>query len=134
MQPKLILAHADPIVAMAYRIDLIHEGFEVIWVQNALECAIALRSCIPAILILDAAIPWGAGWGILALMKEGELPSVPVLLLIDRTESLPLDLHGTEPLEFAVLYKPVDPRTVADVSASFRVMVARGNTKISCPD
>lgn len=106
-----------------------NEGFEVIWIKNAMECAKALRHTIPTILIVDADLPWGSGLGILALMKDGELPSVPVLLLMNPDDELPHSLSA--PMEYAILFKPVDSLAVADAAASLRVIARHSKQSAS---
>ena len=50
-------------------------------VHNALDCVSQLREETPDVLVLDPALPWGGGDGVLALMREDKtVPKVPTLV------------------------------------------------------
>ena len=57
------------------------QGYEVLTCGDGLSCAAALRSGSPDVMVLDPDLPWGSGEGVLALMGDGDLPAVPVILL-----------------------------------------------------
>ena len=53
--------------------------------RDGLACVAQLREFRPAVLVLDPALPWGWGDGVLARMREeADIPTVPVILLFTR--------------------------------------------------
>lgn len=114
MRGHVLIADADELLVAAYRAFLVAEGFQVMAVNNALDCLEALRESPPLALVLDPDLPWGSGTGVLALMREGvEIPAVPVLILASSPTCL---TDAVLPFaDYAVLFKPVKPSTVAAV-------------------
>jgi carbon storage regulator CsrA len=85
---RVLIADADECLLESYRTCLEHQGFVVITATSGLECVARLRDSSPDVLVLDPALPWGGGDGVLALMaEEPDVPRVPVIALavgIDR--------------------------------------------------
>jgi len=93
MAIRVLIADPDRYLSSVYREHLSLEGFEVATAQDGLECLRKLREFVPHVLVLEPAIPWGGGDGIVALMHEDQrIPEVGVILLLT---------HGCSP---AVLY------------------------------
>jgi len=75
---------ADPIERLleSYNDYLSERGFQVQTATNGLECLEKLQEFVPNVLVMEPAMPWGGGDGVLALMHEDpDLSEVPVLVL-----------------------------------------------------
>ena len=82
MSARVLIADPDVYTLDAYRDYLEQHGCEVATATTGLECVAELRSCTPDVLILEPAILWGGGDGVLAVMhEESDIPSVPVVVL-----------------------------------------------------
>jgi DNA-binding response OmpR family regulator len=83
------MADGDTILLSLYRAFLTAEEIDVRTAATGLECLEHLRRWRPDVLVLDAELPWGAGAGVLAVMKEDPtVPLVPVLLLTANPAAL----------------------------------------------
>jgi CheY-like chemotaxis protein len=104
MTHRVLLTDADTILLSMYRTFLTEQRFTVRTASSGLECMELLRKWRPDVLVLDSHLPWGAGLGVLALMREDpDVPVVPVLLLT-TDPALTAEVPG---LDHAVLLKPV---------------------------
>jgi DNA-binding response OmpR family regulator len=105
MTLRVLLTDADTILLSIYRSFLVEQRFLVRTAATALECVDLLRRWRPDVLVLDAALPWGSGQGVLALMREDpDVPIVPILLLTTDPAEVGEDVPG---LDHTVLLKPV---------------------------
>jgi DNA-binding response OmpR family regulator len=84
MNSHVLMAVPDLPSVSPHQAFLIRQGFDVALSSDGLDCVNRLRRGRPDVLVLDLNLPWGRGDGILALMADGELPRVPVVLLIDQ--------------------------------------------------
>ncbi len=110
MIPKVLIALANATEAAEYRSRLSELNYSVFWVNGAIDCAEHIRKYDLSILILDLDLPWGSGWGIINLMREGELPNVPTVLLVNNiTED-----HPAEKADRLILRKPFQVADVID--------------------
>jgi DNA-binding response OmpR family regulator len=79
---RVVIAVPNPVLLNAYRESLAQEGFEVATARDGLECVGRLREFLPDVLVLSAALPWGGGDGVLAVMsEEPRLQHVPVIVM-----------------------------------------------------
>jgi len=114
MATRVLIADPDRYLVAAYKEHLSLEGFDVATAEDGLECLRQLRDFSPDVLVLEPAISWGGGDGIVAIMHEDrDLPKARIILLLT---------HGCNP---AVLYniatfpisdylaKPAAPRHLA---------------------
>jgi DNA-binding NtrC family response regulator len=84
---RVLAAEPDAKSLQRYQQSLTKHGFRVATAATGVECALKLRQDKPDLLVLNPALNWGGGDGILALMQdEGSLPSSPVLLLYDDAD------------------------------------------------
>ncbi len=90
MSARVLIADPDDFLLDSYREYLEQHGFEVVTATGGLECVEKLRATTPDVLVLEAALPWGSGDGVLAMMhEEADVPLVPVIILTDgRDRSL----------------------------------------------
>src|SRR5947209_6472565 len=86
MRPgRVLIAAPEETLLASYRDFLSQDGFEVATARDGLACVAQLREFRPAVLVLDPALPWGWGDGVLARMREeADIPTVPVILLFTR--------------------------------------------------
>jgi DNA-binding response OmpR family regulator len=82
MRNRVLLADPDEQLLASYREFLLRDGFDVMTATDALDCVAKLRSFPPDVLVLDPALPWGQGEGVLAMMYEDpRVPLVPVMIV-----------------------------------------------------
>jgi len=83
MTTRVLIADPDTYLLTLYREHLAPNGFDVTVARDGLECLEQLRRCEPDVLVLDPAIPWGGGDGVMEVMHEDlDLPKAPVVLLL----------------------------------------------------
>jgi DNA-binding response OmpR family regulator len=83
MSIRVLIADSDRYLLAAYKAQLSSGGFDVATAQNGLECLRRLREFTPDVLVLEPAIPWGGGDGIVTLMhEEPSLPQVRITLVL----------------------------------------------------
>lgn len=81
--PRILLALKDGTRQDLCCARLIEEGFAVAVAGSGLACLEALRRLAPDVLILEHALPWGGGDGVLDRMRtDRSLPGVPLILLL----------------------------------------------------
>jgi len=86
---RVMLAMAHKPLLSAYCKLLACDGFEVTTATDGLWCMSLLRSFAPDVLVIDPALPWGGGDGVVAWMGEDHaLAQVPVLAF--PTQPIPL--------------------------------------------
>jgi CheY-like chemotaxis protein len=86
---RVMLAMANKPLLSAYCKLLACDGFEVTTATDGLWCMSLLRSFTPDVLVIDPALPWGGGDGVVAWMGEDRaLARVPVLAF--PTQAVPL--------------------------------------------
>lgn len=101
---------ADPDEQLRHRCSrfLTRYGFQVATAASGLECAAHFRPFRPDVLVLEPAMPWGQGDGVLALMhEESDLPLASVIVLtagqdadaLCRVLEFPIDDFEHKPLE-----------------------------------
>lgn len=118
MRPAVLIAEADELRLAAYEAFLAGAGLRVQTASTALDCLNALRRDPPALLVLDADLPWGSGIGVLVVMEEEpELSRIPTILLAEQLT--PLSGLGCSKREYAVLLKPTSPTIVAAAIRQF---------------
>jgi DNA-binding response OmpR family regulator len=109
---RVLLADPDPFLAAAYQEYLSEHGFAAATATSALECLEKLRGFGPDVLVLEPALAWGGGDGVLAVMNERtDVPRVPVIVLtsgrdrsaIYRMSSFRIEDYQTKPLAPAKL-------------------------------
>jgi two-component system cell cycle response regulator DivK len=84
-----MLAMANKPLLSAYCKLLACDGFEVTTATDGLWCMSLLRSFTPDVLVIDPALPWGGGDGVVAWIREDRaLAQVPVLAF--PTQAIPL--------------------------------------------
>jgi carbon storage regulator len=82
MSVRVLIADPNEFLAESYCEDLARRGAVATIARSALECVEKLREFLPDVLVLEPAIPWGGGDGVLAVMQEHpELRPAVVLLL-----------------------------------------------------
>ena len=122
MPIRVLVADPDRYLLASYQEQLSAEGFEVATARDGLECLRRLRRFKPDVLVLEPAIPWGGGDGIVSLMhEEPSLAHVRMILVLT---------HGCSP---HVLYNmaafPIDDylaKPMAGKRLARRIRIALG--------
>lgn len=118
MSVRVLIADPDAYLLASYREFLERHGFEVLTATDGLECVARLRDSSPDVLVMDPALPWGWGDGVLAMMHEdADVPLIPVIVLTDgRDRSLlyhlarfPLQGYYVKPLGANRLMERIGP-------------------------
>jgi DNA-binding response OmpR family regulator len=84
MSVRILIADSDEFLMAAYREHLSHHGAVVSTATTGLACIDRLREFTPDVLVLDPAILWGGGDGVLAVMHEELTIRPPFVLLLTR--------------------------------------------------
>lgn len=104
---RIMIADSDEYLLASYREHLRQLGATVVTATTGLECMERIRDTVPDVLVLEPALLWGGGEGVLAVMQEQpELrPTFVILLTQNRNRSLhyrlssyKIDDYQTKPL------------------------------------
>jgi DNA-binding response OmpR family regulator len=115
----LLIAEGDAELCEMYRDSLTERGYKVETAQDGLDCLAKLRRAMPAALVLDRALHWGGGDGVLAWLREQYASSgIPVVLMATGGYSAP----DMEPPVVRFLPKPFALRDLLD---SVRAAIAK---------
>lgn len=111
---RILIAEPDKYLLASYREDLCRRGAVVTMASNGLECLERLRKSSHDVLVLESALTWGGGDGVLALLNENPVirPAFVILLSYGRDRSL---LHRVS--QFKVddyQVKPLPSRRLAE--------------------
>jgi DNA-binding response OmpR family regulator len=121
MSVRVLIADRDEFLLATYREHLSRHGAIVATATTGLTCIDRLRDFTPDVLVLDPAILWGGGDGVLAMMhEEPEIRPASVLLLADggnrtllyRLASFRVDDYQS---------KPVSPRRLMERICTLRI-------------
>jgi carbon storage regulator CsrA len=107
MAARILIADPDRFLLACYSRHLRERGASVSTATTGLECIQRLREAVPDVLVLDPALPWGGGDGVLAVVhEEPELRPTVVMILAQGRNRSPLyrlswfkvDDYQTKPL------------------------------------
>jgi carbon storage regulator CsrA len=82
MAIRVLIADSDAFLTESYRDDLSRQGAAVATATTGLDCMERLRQFHPDVLVLDPALPWGGGDGVLAILHEQPELRPPFVLLV----------------------------------------------------
>jgi carbon storage regulator len=121
MEVRILIADRDEYLTAEYREYLERQGAVVATAAGGVECMQVLRAFVPDVLVLDPALPWGGGDGVLALMhEEPEIRPPSVLLLThggDRGLLYRLSSFRVDDFQS----KPLSPQRLLDRIRSLRL-------------
>ena len=81
MKPRVLIAEGDESLEGIFSHCLTRHQFDADSAANGLECLDRLRQCRYQALVLSLELLWGAGDGVLAVMREDpSLAEIPVIL------------------------------------------------------
>jgi CheY-like chemotaxis protein len=109
MLTRILLAAPNSRAVALHQAFLTRLGFDVTVCGDGLDCVERLRRDQPDLLVLALELPWGRGEGVLALMADGELPRVPVVVLAECPYPLRLAPAAQAPVR-TILAWPSPPR------------------------
>jgi DNA-binding response OmpR family regulator len=104
---RILIADPDEFLLSSYREHFSQHGAIVATAANALACMERLRDFAPDVLVMEPALPWGGGDGVLALIhEEPDLRPASVLLLtqggnrslVYRLSPFKVDDYQTKPI------------------------------------
>jgi len=84
-QRKILIVDDEPGLRELVRINLEHEGFDVIQAENGAQGLDMIREQYPDLVILDVMMPEMDGWEVCRRLRE--FSQVPVLMLTARVQS-----------------------------------------------
>jgi carbon storage regulator CsrA len=89
MAARILIADSDRFLVARYRRHLSELGVSVSTARSGLECIQRLRDAVPDVLVLDPALQWGGGDGVLAVLHEEPAlrPAVVMILAQSRNRS-----------------------------------------------
>jgi DNA-binding response OmpR family regulator len=115
MSIRVLIADTDRYLLASYKQELSSRGFGVATARNGLECLQRLREFMPDVLVLEPAIPWGGGDGIVTLMhEEPGLPRARIILVLTAGCSAHVLYNIAHFPVSDYLAKPVTGRSLAD--------------------
>jgi carbon storage regulator CsrA len=85
---RILIADPDRYLVARYRRHLCELGATVSTATTGAECIQRLRDAVPDVLVLDPALPWGGGDGVLAHEEPALRPPVVMILAQSRNRSL----------------------------------------------
>ena len=91
MKQILLIADGDSELSELYRQLLTQRGYEVETASDGLDCLKKLRQVTPDALVLDLALPWGGGDGVLDWIRD-VIPSHAIPVILTATAGFSLDL------------------------------------------
>ena len=106
MNTTVLVAESDAELRDIYRKFLGGRGFNVRAAACGLECLAKLRQEVPAVLVLDLALPWGGGDGVLAWLREEGLRSEVAVVLTSTIGAPRAVAEDTEAPVVTSLAKP----------------------------
>jgi carbon storage regulator len=118
MSVRILIADRDEFLSATYRERLVSHGAVVVTATTGLACIDRLRDFAPDVLVLDPAILWGGGDGVLAVMHEDSRIRPASVLLLTRGEDRSL-LYRLSPFKLDDFQtKPLAPdRLVERIAA-----------------
>lgn len=82
MSPTVLVAESDLNLVELYRKHFVESGYRVLTASEGSECLAIIRRESPAVLVAALEMPWGAGGGLVAcLREESRKRPVPSLIL-----------------------------------------------------
>jgi carbon storage regulator len=128
MSVRVLIADTDEFLAESYRKYLHQYSADVSTATTGLECMERLREFNPQVLVLEPAILWGGGDGVLALLNERpELrPAFVILLTYGRDRSL---LHRVS--KFKVDDYQIKPLSAKQLSERICTLLVRRELDLS---
>lgn len=101
---RILLVEDDPLIGNGLRIGLRREGFAVDWVQDGEAGALALRTTVYGLVLLDLGLPNQDGMTLLAALRKRD-DSTPVIVITAR-DSVPDRVAGLDGGADDYLVKP----------------------------
>ncbi len=117
MTTTVLVAESNAELREIYRKFLGWRGFNVRAAACGLECLAKLRQETPAVLVLDRALPWGGGDGVLAWLREEGLQGEVAVVLTSTTGA---PRAAAEDTEVPVVTSLAKPFTLAALLQSVR--------------
>jgi len=128
MSEHILLIEDEELVGTMVRMNLAHEGYEVVWVRSGPEGMTAAREHPFDLILLDIGLPGADGIEVLRFLRQ-EGVGTPVLMLTARGDVA----TKVETLELGAddyLGKPFD---VAELSARVKALVRRARAQRQVP-
>ena len=123
---RILVVDDEERMARFIRLNLEHDGFQVIEAYNGMEAIHALRDNMPDVIILDVMLPDLDGFEVLRLVRE--ISGIPVIMLTAKGEEDDR-VRGLELGADDYVTKPFSPRElVSRVKAVLRRTESAGNT------
>jgi DNA-binding response OmpR family regulator len=123
---RILVVDDEERMARFIRLNLEHDGFQVIEAYNGMEAINALRDNMPDAMILDVMLPDLDGFEVLRLVRE--ISAIPVIMLTAKGEEDDR-VRGLELGADDYVTKPFSPRElVSRVRAVLRRTESAGNT------
>lgn len=107
MLSRILIADPDRFLLASYSEHLRERGATVSTATTGVECVERLRGSVPDVLVLEPALLWGGGDGVLAMMNDEPTLRPPVVILLAqgrnrgllyRLSSFKVDDYQTKPL------------------------------------
>ena len=119
--PTILVVEDEAAIAELIRINLRHNGYEVVWAADGTAAQAALESQLPDLILLDWMLPGGSGLQFIKHLKREALTrDIPVVMLTARGEEEDR-VRGLETGADDYITKPFSPKElVARIKAVMR--------------
>ena len=91
MKPRFLVVDHDHEFAVAVQRSLVSRGYEAEFSTDGLQCVEVMRKRMPSVLVLDPALLWGGGDGVVEWIRFEDPAARPTIFTVckDRTYSIP---------------------------------------------
>ncbi len=121
MMPTLLVTDCDPLMCDIYQQFLAQFGYAVETASDGLECLRKIDQLRPVVLVLDQALPWGGGDGVLACLREDRVDNDLAVIV---TAANPTDRTEND-LKLPVIYFLPKPFTQIDLLEAICTTIAK---------
>lgn len=123
---RLLLVEDDDLLGDAVRTALVQDGYEVVWVKDALAAERALLADRSDLMLLDLGLPHGDGLQVLARLRArgGDLP----VLILTARDTVGDRVQGLDAGADDYLVKPFD---LDELHARVRALLRRRSGRVS---
>lgn len=106
MKPTVLIADRDEVLLFVYSRLLSRRGYAVKTAVSGIDCYLKLQEGSLEVLILDMELNWGGGEGVLDLLRQLPLGSLPSAIIVIGDVSVAIQLELAERAVTRCLRKP----------------------------
>jgi two-component system phosphate regulon response regulator PhoB len=121
-QPRILIVEDEPAIAELMAVNLRHNGFQPVWVMDALTAQKELDDVLPDVILLDWMLPGESGLSLARRWRgHPRTQQVPILMITARGDE-PDRIAGLDAGADDYIVKPFSPR---ELLARIRAVLRR---------